>query len=95
MEQLIKSRKRVREHGEVFTPAWLVKQMCDLLPPEMWEKEKTFLEPCCGTGNFLVEILSRSLEVHALRGVCAEQDYAAMACAVVPGVRFCDGEAEE
>ena len=62
MEQLIKSRQRVREHGEVFTPAWLVKQMCDLLPPEMWEKEKTFLEPCCGTGNFLVEILSRKLE---------------------------------
>lgn len=62
MEQLIKSKQRVRDHGEVFTPAWLVKQMCDLLPPEMWEKEKTFLEPCCGTGNFLVEILSRKLE---------------------------------
>lgn len=61
-EQLIKSKKRVRDHGEVFTPAWLVKQMCDLLPPEMWEKEKTFLEPCCGSGNFLVEMLSRKLE---------------------------------
>lgn len=62
MEQLIKSRQRVRDHGEVFTPAWLVKQMCDLLPPEMWEPQRTFLEPACGTGNFLVEILSRKLD---------------------------------
>lgn len=62
MEQLIKSRQRVRDHGEVFTPEWLVKQMCDLLSPEMWEPQRTFLEPACGTGNFLVEILSRKLD---------------------------------
>lgn len=60
---LIKSRKRVKDHGEVYTPPHIVKDMCDLLPTEMWETPfKTFLEPCCGNGNFLVEILDRKLK---------------------------------
>lgn len=59
-EKLIKSKKRVREFAEVFTPDFIVKDMCDLIPPEIWENiESTFLEPSCGTGNFLVEILAR------------------------------------
>lgn len=61
---LIKSRKRVKDHGEVYTPPHIVKDMCDLLPTEMWETPfKTFLEPCCGNGNFLVEILDRKYKV--------------------------------
>ncbi|MCD8372035.1 MAG: SAM-dependent methyltransferase [Clostridia bacterium] len=65
-EKLIKSKERVRNHGEVFTPEWVVKAMCDLLEKEhcgedMYEIEKTFLEPACGTGNFLVEIFARKL----------------------------------
>lgn len=48
-ESLIKSKKRVKKFGEVFTPEFIVKQMCDLC------------EPTCGNGNFLVEILNRKL----------------------------------
>lgn len=61
-----KSKERVKEHGEVFTPAWLVAKMCDMLDEESdgraFELGKTFIEPCCGTGNFAVEIVGRLLE---------------------------------
>lgn len=57
---LIKSKKRVKDFAEVFTPDFIVKDMCDLIPSEIWQNiESTFLEPACGTGNFLVEIMSR------------------------------------
>lgn len=56
----IKSKQRVKEYAEVFTSEREVKSMCDLIPPDVWKNiESTFLEPACGTGNFLVEILSR------------------------------------
>lgn len=60
----IKSKKRVREKGEVFTAEREVKAMCDLIPEdEIWSDiPKTFLEPACGTGNFLVEIFERKLK---------------------------------
>lgn len=62
-EKLIKSKKRVKDFAEVFTPDFIVKDMCDLIPSEIWENiESTFLEPACGTGNFLVEIYARKLE---------------------------------
>lgn len=60
-----KSKERVKRFGEIFTPAWLVKKMCDMLDDEngghAFDIEKTFLEPCCGTGNFAVEIIERKL----------------------------------
>jgi len=63
-EKLIKSKQRVSDFGEVFTPAHIVKDMCDLVPAEMWVSiDITFLEPACGTGNFLAEILARKLEL--------------------------------
>lgn len=63
-EQLTKSKERVSKLGEVFTPEWLVKHMCDMLPDDAWNDiSKTFLEPSCGTGNFLVEILRRKLDI--------------------------------
>lgn len=59
----IKTRKRVRDFGEVFTNEREVKAMCDLIPTETWENiTSTFLEPACGNGNFLVEIFRRKLE---------------------------------
>ena len=62
-EKLIKSKKRVKDFAEVYTPQFIVKDMCDLIPSEIWENiESTFLEPACGTGNFLAEIYSRKLE---------------------------------
>ena len=63
-EKLIKSKQRVSDFGEVFTPAHIVKNMCDLVPQEMWTNiETTFLEPACGTGNFLTEILARKFKL--------------------------------
>ena len=61
--QIIKSKARVKEFGEVFTPDFIVNDMCDLIPSEIWDNiESTFLEPACGNGNFLVEILARKYE---------------------------------
>ena len=59
-EKLIKSKTRVKEFAEVFTPNFIVRDMCDLIPDKIWENiESTFLEPSCGNGNFIVEILKR------------------------------------
>jgi hypothetical protein len=58
---LIKSRERVAQHGEVMTPAHIVNDMLDLVKQETERIESRFLEPACGTGNFLVEILRRKL----------------------------------
>ena len=63
-EKLIKSKQRVKDFAEVFTPKHIVKDMCDLVPEEMWQSiDTTFLEPACGTGNFLVEILERKFKL--------------------------------
>ena len=59
----VKSRERVRERGEVFTAEREVKAMCDLVKNETERIDSTFLEPACGDGNFLVEILTRKLAV--------------------------------
>ena len=61
MQQQIKSRQRVTEHGEVFTAEREVKAMCDLVKQETERIDSRFLEPACGTGNFLTEILARKL----------------------------------
>ena len=59
----IKSRKRVVDHGEVFTNEREVKAMCDLVNDETQRIDSRFLEPACGDGNFLAEILGRKLAV--------------------------------
>ena len=60
---LIKSKERVKKFAEVYTPEHIVKDMCDLLPTEIWDNiASTFLEPACGNGNFLVEIMARKYE---------------------------------
>ena len=60
-EKLVKSRQRVADHGEVFTPRWLVDDMLDLVKSETERIDSRFLEPACGSGNFLVPILERKL----------------------------------
>jgi hypothetical protein len=64
---LIKSKKRVADHGEVFTPAWLVEAMLDLVKGETERIDSRFLEPACGSGNFLVPILKRKLAAVELK----------------------------
>lgn len=65
----IKSKKRVQENGEVYTPSSLVNEMLDRLPQDVWNESKTFLDPACGNGNILVEIVKRKIS----KGHCAIQ----------------------
>lgn len=58
----IKSKDRVKEFGEVFTPENIVKDMCDLTKAESYDIYKTFLEPSCGNGAFLVELVDRKIQ---------------------------------
>lgn len=61
------SKQRVADHGEVYTHAREVNAMLDLVKQETERIESRFLEPACGTGNFLVEILNRKLAVVTAR----------------------------
>jgi len=63
----IKSKQRVADHGEVFTPAWLVEAMLDLVKGETERIDSRFLEPACGSGNFIVSILRRKLAAVELK----------------------------
>ena len=66
---LIKSKKRVADHGEVFTPHSLVEAMLNLVKDETERIDSRFLEPACGSGNFLVQVLRRKLaSVHTKYG---------------------------
>lgn len=64
---LIKSKKRVADHGEVFTPPWLVEAMLDLVKDESERIDSRFLEPACGSGNFLLRVLQRKLAAVELK----------------------------
>ena len=64
---LVKSKKRVADHGEVFTPAWMVEAMLDLVKDETERIDSRFLEPACGSGNFIVQILKRKLAAVELK----------------------------
>ena len=58
---LVKSRQRVTDHGEVFTPEWLVEAMLNLVREESHRIDSRFLESACGEGNFIVQVLQRKL----------------------------------
>src|SRR5471032_1708898 len=63
----VKSKQRVADHGEVFTPASMVEAMLDLVKDETERLDSRFLEPACGSGNFLVQILQRKLSAVELK----------------------------
>jgi hypothetical protein len=68
-EELVKSRQRVLDHGEVFTPIWLVEDMLNSVKIESERIDSRFLEPACGSGNFLKPVFIRKLAtVHAKYG---------------------------
>lgn len=60
-ENLVKSKQRVADHGEVFTPSWMVEDMLNLVQDESERIDSRVLEPACGSGNFLVPVLTRKL----------------------------------
>ena len=64
---LVKSKQRVADHGEVFTPEWMVEAMLDLVKGETERIDSRFLESACGDGNFLTQILRRKLAAVELK----------------------------
>lgn len=69
---LIRSKERVANHGEVFTPEWMVDAMLDLVKGETERIDARFLEPACGSGNFLIKVLQRKLAVVDIKFVKSE-----------------------
>ena len=58
-----RSKDRIRQNGEVFTPPQLVQEILAKLPPELFsDPTKTFIDPACGDGNFLVEVVKLKLK---------------------------------
>lgn len=88
---LIKSKKRVADHGEVFTPLWLVEAMLDLVKGETERIDSRFLEPACGSGNFLIRILHRKLAAVELKYGKSEferRQYALLAVMCLYGIEL-------
>lgn len=75
VEKQIKSKQRVSDHGEVFTSEREVNAMLDLVKQETERIDSRFLEPACGDGNFLAEILRRKLEVVKKKYKRSKLDY--------------------
>lgn len=71
----VKSRQRVSDHGEVFTSPREVTAMLDLVKQETERIDSRFLEPACGHGNFLTEILRRKLDVVEARYKRSQFEY--------------------
>jgi len=85
----VKSKHRVTEHGEVFTSEREVNAMLDLVKSETERIDSRFLEPACGTGNFLAEILNRKLAVVESRYKKSQLEwerYAVLAVSSIYGV---------
>ena len=75
MSKQVKSKERVVDFGEVFTNEREVNAMLDLVKDETENIESTFLEPACGDGNFLIEVLRRKLKVVKERYGKNEEQY--------------------
>ena len=96
-ESQVKSRKRVQDHGEVFTNEREVNAMLDLVKQETERIDSRFLEPACGDGNFLAEILRRKLAVVKSRygkSVSDYKKYAFVAVGSIYGVELLRDNAE-
>ena len=94
----IKSRQRVADYGEVFTPQWVVNAMLDLVKSETERVDSRFLEPACGTGNFLIEILERKLRVVEKRHCGSQSEYecyAILATSSIYGIDILEDNVQE
>jgi hypothetical protein len=97
-ESLIKSRERVADHGEVFTPQWMVEDMLDLVKAESERIDSRFLEPACGSGNFLKPVLQRKLDTVQARYRQSDferKHYALFALMCVYGIELLEDNVEE
>jgi hypothetical protein len=88
---LLRSKQRVADHGEVFTPEWMVEAMLDLVKDESARIDSRVLEPACGSGNFLVQVLRRKLAAveRKFRGSGFERhQYALLAVMCIYGIEL-------
>ncbi len=94
--QQVKSKKRVADHGEVFTNEREVNAMLDLVNDQCQRLEATFLEPACGDGNFLIEILSRKIQLlnKYKRNKEAYSKYLVVAVSSIYGVELLEDNAQ-
>lgn len=96
----IKSKERVAAHGEVFTNEREVNAMLDLVKQETERLDSRFLEPACGDGNFLIEILRRKLAVCEARARAKQytqlqyEQNAVLAVSSVYGIELLQDNAE-
>ena len=98
MSARIKSRERVVNYAEVLTPPEIVNAMLDLVKQETERVDSRFLEPACGTGNFLVEILERKLRVvekHYRKVQLEFERYAVLAVSSIYGIDILEDNAQE
>ena len=98
MTSLTKSKKRIQDHGEVFTPDFIVEDMLDLVRNETERIESRFLEPACGDGNFLIKVLERKMGVIKKRYAKNQFDYERMmiiAAGSIYGVDLLDDNVED
>lgn len=96
--ELIKSRQRVVDHGEVFTPAWMADAMLDLVKRESERIDSRFLEPACGSGNFLVPVLNRKLatvEARYGKSEFEKRNYALLGLMCIYGIELLADNARE
>lgn len=96
--RLIRSKERVADHGEVFTPLWMVDAMLDLVKGETERIDSRFLEPACGSGNFLVEVLVRKLTAVEAKFGKSEFDrrhYALLALMCIYGIEILPDNIDE
>lgn len=63
MSGIARDNLRIKANGEVFTPTSLVQKTLDQLPQNLFtDSTKTFLDPSCGDGQFLSEVLIRKIQ---------------------------------
>ena len=94
----VKSKKRVTDHGEVFTNQREVNAMLDLVKHETERIDSRFLEPACGDGNFLAEVLRRKLAVVDSRYSKSQVEwerYSVIAVSSIYGVDILEDNAAE
>jgi hypothetical protein len=95
---LVRSRQRIADHGEVFTPAWMVEAMLDLVKAETERIDSRVLEPACGSGNFLVPVLRCKLAAVELKfgkSDFEKRNYALFALMCVYGIELLDDNIAE
>jgi len=98
MEEQVKSKHRVAQYGEVLTAPREVNAMLDLVKQETERIESRFLEPACGTGNFLIEILRRKLEVVEKRYAKSQVEferYAVLAVSSIYGIDILEDNVQQ